>query len=58
MDNQFNYDPNTNQAVISLIIQEDGNWIGETQRFGKLVKVREAKPEDALAKLLTHNGNI
>lgn len=50
------YDPATNANAISLIKQPDGNWIGQTQRFGKLVDVREISPEVALQKLLTHNG--
>lgn len=50
------YDPNKNQAVISIYMLEDGSWVGETMKFGKLVKVREGKPQDALEKLLTHDG--
>ena len=39
-----------------IIIQklEDGSWTGKMMRFGKLTEVREAKPEDVLVKLLTH----
>ena len=41
---------------IVLIKQEDGNWKGYMTKFGKLIEVREIKPEDCLVKLLTHDG--
>lgn len=50
------YNPETNENAISLIKQEDGNWKGWMQRFGKLVEVREVSPQDCLTKLLTHGG--
>lgn len=49
-----NYNPEENENVISLLKLEDGSWKGYTQKFGKLIEVREAKPEDALLKLMTH----
>lgn len=52
------YNPNVNPKAISIIEQEDGNWKGWTQKFGKVVEVREGKPEDCLIKLITHNGNV
>lgn len=55
--NHMNYDPAENENVIALVRQDDGNWKGFAQKFGKLVEVREAKPEDALVKLLTHGGD-
>lgn len=48
------YSPRCNENAISLIKQPDGNWIGEMQRNGVLVEVREVGPETALQKLLTH----
>lgn len=50
------YSPEKNPAVISLIKQEDGNWIGYTQKFGNLIEVRDIGPETVLQKLLTHDG--
>ena len=47
-------DPRINEFAISLVRLADGSWTGEYQRFGKLVSVREAKPEDCLVKLLIH----
>lgn len=40
--------------TIILEKQADGNWIGKTIKYGKEIEVREAKPEDCLVKLLTH----
>lgn len=57
MDN-IEYDPNKNPDAISLIKQADGNWIGIAQKFGKMIKVREVKPEDCLIKIITHDGVI
>lgn len=54
MNEKIEFDPAKNEKVISLLHDKDGNWRGWTQRFGKLVEVREAKPEDCLVKLLTH----
>ena len=50
------YSPHVNNKAISIIQQEDGNWVGEMNKFGNVVRVREGKPEDALVKLLTHDG--
>jgi len=52
--NEFN--PSVNPKAISIIEQEDGNWKGYAQKFGKLIEVREISPNDCLVKLLTHNG--
>lgn len=54
-DEDFN--PAKNHSVISIAQEPDGNWKGYAWKFGKLVEVREAKPEDALIKLLTHSGD-
>lgn len=48
------YSPYENPKAISLYMLPDGSWVGEANRFGKVVEVREAKPEDALGKILTH----
>lgn len=42
-----------------IIIEEqiDGNYIGRMTKFGKEIEVREAKPEDCLIKLITHDGS-
>lgn len=48
------HNPEKNEDAISLIRQKDGNWKGYAMRHGKLVEVREIKPEDCLVKLLTH----
>ena len=48
------HNPFENPNAISLVKQSDGNWMGYAQRFGKVVEVREVKPEDCLLKLITH----
>ena len=53
----MNHDPNTNPNAISIIKQEDGNYIGQTQKFGMLVEVRAGDPQTVLTLLLTHDGN-
>jgi len=50
------FDPNKNHDAISIIRQEDGNYKGFQWKFGKLIEVREVKPEDCILKLLTHDG--
>lgn len=57
LSNQINFDPTTNDKVISIILQEDGNYKGYTQKFGKLVEVRAGDPQTVLVMLITHNGN-
>lgn len=51
----MDWNPETNENVISLIKQEDGNWKGVAQKFGTLIEVREVGPETALQKILTHD---
>jgi hypothetical protein len=53
----IDYNPETNDKVISIIQQEDGNWKGYTQKFGKLIEVRDVGPDAVLQRLLTHDGN-
>lgn len=53
----MNYDPNKNKKVIAIEEQDDGNWIAEGQRFGKLIKVRGASPLNVLQGLLTSDGS-
>lgn len=50
----INFNPHENADAISIIRQKDGNWKGWMKRFGRVVEVREVKPEDCLTKLLTH----
>ncbi len=47
-------DPNIKKIVLE--IQEDGNWIGTTTKFGKELTVREVGPETALQRILTSDG--
>lgn len=54
MEKEINYNPHTNQNVISIILQEDGNYKGYAQRHGKMVEVRAISPETVLQMLLTH----
>lgn len=53
-DKDFN--PSNNSNMISIWKDEDGNYRGEMQKYGKIIKAREIKPEDVLAKLLTNDG--
>ena len=50
------YNPSKNEKAISIIQQEDGNWIGEAQKFGRVVTVRTNDPQIVLLGLLTHSG--
>lgn len=34
----------------------DGSWAAKMRKYGKIIEVREAKPEDCLTRLLTHDG--
>jgi hypothetical protein len=56
METWAKYVPDNNADTISIIKQEDGNWKGYMRKFGKLIEVREIKPEDCLIRLLTHSG--
>ena len=49
------YKPEDNPNAISIIKQEDGNYIGEMMKNGKLITAREVGPETVLQKLLTHD---
>lgn len=48
------FDPYKNPQAISIIQQEDGNWKGWMQKFGKVVEVRMEGPETVLKALITH----
>ena len=50
-DQEFN--PYKNDKAISIIQQADGNFRGWAQKNGKMIDVREIKPEDCLGQLLT-----
>ena len=43
-----------NQFIITML--EDGSWQGMMLKYGKIIQIREAKPEDCLTRLLTHDG--
>jgi hypothetical protein len=53
-DKEFN--PEINPNVIVIEKQEDGNYKGWMQKYGKVIEAREIKPEDVLVKLLTNDG--
>jgi hypothetical protein len=55
-EKMIEYNPEKNPKAISIIEEEDGNFRGYTQKFGKLVSVRAGKPEDVLVGLITHDG--
>ena len=48
------FNPYKNPKAISIIQQADGNFRGWAQKNGKMIEVREIKPEDCLIKILTH----
>jgi hypothetical protein len=52
------FSPYTNDRAISLIRQDDGNWVGYISKFGKVVKVRQGDPTTVLQLLITHNGHV
>lgn len=54
MEKEINFNPNTNPDVISIIRQLDGNYIGYTQKFGKMVEERQGDPMTVLGMLITH----
>lgn len=56
MPDDLGFNPAHNPDVISLVKQADGNWMGYTQKYGKLVEVRDVGPETVLQLLLTHSG--
>jgi hypothetical protein len=56
MEKNIEFDPIKNNKAISIIQQEDGNWKGYMQKFGKLIEVRDISPEVVLQRLLVHDG--
>ncbi len=54
MDKSIEFDPHKNPAVISIVKQEDGNYIGYTQRFGEVITSRTNDPQTVLLELITH----
>ena len=50
------YNPHKSPYVIAIVRQEDGNYIGEAQKFDKVVSARQADPATVLQLLLTHDG--
>lgn len=55
-DNSDIYNPAKNPKTISITEQLDGNWIGQANKFGKVVEVRAGDPNSVLVMLITHNG--
>ncbi len=53
---EASFSPLNNKNVISIIKQEDGNYKGWINKFGKLIEVRGISPDEVLRLLLTHNG--
>lgn len=51
-DSDFN--PEKNPDVIVILKRKDGNYMGFTQKNGKMAEAREIKPEDVLVRLLTN----
>lgn len=52
--NDEDFNPENNPSIIVIMKRPDGNYLGITQKDGKIIQSREIKPEDALIKLLTH----
>jgi hypothetical protein len=52
--NDSDFNPEKNPDVIVLFKRKDGNYMGLTQKNGKIIESREISPQDALTKLLTH----
>ena len=48
------YNPHKSPYVISIIRQDDGNYIGEVQKNGAVVSARQADPQIVLQMLITH----
>ncbi len=51
---KINFDPVSNENVISIIKQDDGNYIGYSQKHGKLITERAGDPSSVLSSLITH----
>lgn len=51
------YNPEKNEKVISIFLEEDGNWRGKMQKNGKLITARTNDPQTVLLSLLTQGGN-
>lgn len=54
MKEDKHYNPSKNPKAISLILQEDGNWIGTANKHGKVVEVRAGDPNTVLQMIITH----
>lgn len=49
----INWNPTSNDDVITIIRQPDGNYRGFMQKNGNLVQVRQGEPNTVLQLLLT-----
>lgn len=55
MENEITeYNPHKNDAVISIIRQQDGNYTGETKKNGVMIRVREVDPQAVVLAIITH----
>lgn len=54
----LSFSPRKNPKAIAIVQQEDGNWKGYAQKFGKVIEVREIGPDTVLQMILTHNGEV
>jgi hypothetical protein len=48
------YNPAKNPDAISIVKQEDGNYIGEMTKHGVVVSARQGDPNTVLTMLITH----
>ena len=48
------FSPVINSNVITLVRQEDGNYIGYAQKNGDFIQVRDRDPESVLVAIITH----
>lgn len=53
-DNDAQFNPSKNPKAISVIQQEDGNYIGSMWKIDHFVEVRQGDPNTVLSLLITH----
>lgn len=54
MEKTIEHNPSKNNNAISIIRQEDGNYIGYCHKNGKAIEVRAGDPGTVLTMLITH----
>lgn len=47
---------NADIKLITIKLDDDGNWSGVTTKYGKEITAREVSPQDVFTRLLTHDG--